>query len=373
MGAVLSTRLGASSSFLVFDIGGTTSRVGLYDSVRRRLTRSASVSSDKARVSGGTTDQQLDQFVACLELLAGQVLRPTDEIGAIVVGFPGPVTTNGVVLSAPTLWPGTDLKPLGLTQQLSRRCWGGTPLWVINDLTAAGYAYASQVHEPFCIVNVSSGVGHKIFVGQRPLLGANARGGEIGHVVVDSRPDAPLCDCGERGHLGAIASGRGVLRRAHERAIADHASFCASTAGRITGGQTAALTNEVIAECFRADDPWIAEVIKPGADHLGWMLALLRSAIGVDDFLLVGGFAQALGQRFCSDVATAMDASTWLLGPSEHRTVKLGNLGDDAGLLGAGHYASQALAWETAGRASKPPALTSIPKARQAVGPKGWQ
>lgn len=181
---------GASSPILVFDIGGTTCRAGLYDPVRECLLRSTALSADEARRPGGTAKQQLARFASCLDALADQVVDRPREIRGVVVGFPGPVTADGIVLAAPTLWPGTDLPPLALGQYLERR-WAGTPVLVINELTAAGFAYALTRRSTFCVVTVSSGVGHKVFVDGRPLLGAGGEGGEIGHVVVDRLATAP--------------------------------------------------------------------------------------------------------------------------------------------------------------------------------------
>ena len=82
---------------------------------------------------------------------------------------------------------------------------------VLNDLAAAGFRYVAEGLSDFAIVTVGSGVGHKVFLGGRPLAGVNGRGGEIGHLRVDFSADALACDCGGFGHVGGLASGRGAV------------------------------------------------------------------------------------------------------------------------------------------------------------------
>src|SRR6185312_8922728 len=114
---------------------------------------------------------------------------------------PGPIAPTGEILAAPTLWPGVPIEPFTLGARLER-AWPGLRVRVLNDVTAVGLAYVAGGRESFCVVTVSSGIGHKVFLDGRPVTGPSGRGGEIGHVVVDPRPEAPECDCGGRGHLG---------------------------------------------------------------------------------------------------------------------------------------------------------------------------
>ena len=48
------------------------------------------------------------------------------------------------------------------------------------------------------------------------IQGAHSCGGECGHVIIDCNDNAPLCGCGQRGHVEAYASATGVIRRAQE-------------------------------------------------------------------------------------------------------------------------------------------------------------
>jgi glucokinase len=256
------------------------------------------------------------------------------RLNAVAVGFPGPVTPAGDALAAPTLWPGEPPGRFALGAALET-LWPGAQVLVLNDLTAAGYAYAAAHGPQFCLVNVSSGIGNKVFIDGEPLVGRRGVGGEIGHVVVDRSPDAPVCDCGVRGDLAALASGRGALRMARQRAQLDPSRYARSQPGERTRGDPGSLTNEILAAGFRAADPWTLEALRPGAAALGSTLALVAAAVGVDRFVLLGGFARALGERYRGEVAAAAASGSSLVPQTWDTNVLLGTLGDDAGLLGA--------------------------------------
>ncbi|TQJ37368.1 ROK family protein, partial [Streptomyces sp. SLBN-115] len=67
----------------------------------------------------------------------------------------------------------------------------------------------------FAVVTVGAGVGCGLVVHGRVVAGAHGVAGEIGHVTVD--PDGPLCHCGNRGCVEAIAADPAILARIRER------------------------------------------------------------------------------------------------------------------------------------------------------------
>ncbi len=304
-------------------------------------------------------------------------LDPRSEIASAVVAFPGPVDKAGRVLAAPTLWgmtAGTAARPAVYPYDLARdleEAWPGVRVTVLNDVTAAGYRYLRAADDEFCIVTISTGIGNKVFAGGRPLTGPLGTGGEIGHLAVqafvdsheasqnaapdarvasppDARPGPALCDCGGRGHLGAIASGRGSEQRARAWAERDpgafHASFLATTMGLTP--QT--VTAEALATAYREADAWAVRVMAEALGALAGVFATTHLAIGIDRFVLVGGFAFGLGPRFCQALARETNARCWK-GDGDEVTVVLGEPDGACALLGGGR-AGAALAREDAAR-----------------------
>jgi glucokinase len=195
---------------------------------------------------------------------------------------------------------------------------------LVNDLTAAGLHLCTTGLADFAVVTVGSGIGHKVFADGRPVVGPRGRGGELGHLVVDRSQAAPRCDCGGRGHLGAIASGRAIV--AAVRSMWSQHGDVSSTAE--VGGA------EVVA-ALRRGDPDVSRIVAARANILGWALAALQTGVGVDSFVLIGGFALAAGEPFRREVARGAADSCWDLGLDWNAAVIVGPDEDAPGLYGA--------------------------------------
>jgi C7-cyclitol 7-kinase len=309
---------------LVFDVGGTRTRAGLFDSQNSKLIASAAISTPNHLILPDSSfDELCNQLLEQMFRLAAD-LCGRQSIGAICVGFAGPVDDCGNILAAPTLWSTRLSRPYPLAKSIASR-WPGAPVTIVNDVTAAGYRYLRSVEEDFCIVTVSSGIGNKVFVNGRPLLGSGRRGGELGHLVVDSSPDAPPCECGGRGHLGAVASGRAALEIARMLA---------------PGHSRMNLTSPDLAAAFRRAEPWAIAAIERAAAPLGWALAAVHASIGMERFVLIGGFALALGEAYRELVARAAAARCWGESRDWQSRVELGWDDDMSGLIGAGIFGS---------------------------------
>jgi predicted NBD/HSP70 family sugar kinase len=155
--------------------------------------------------------------VASFEAYIAEVAAEVAPQDAIVLSFPGPIEKQRIALDAPTVFGNTNGRLPDLPGELRRRT--GREVHLLNDVSAAAWSLSrSTTANRFMVVTVSSGIGSKVFdrAYRSGVLDDPPFAGEIGHYVVDWGPDAPLCDCGGIGHLGAIVSGRGVERAAHQ-------------------------------------------------------------------------------------------------------------------------------------------------------------
>lgn len=304
---------------LVFDIGGTTTRAGIYDPVADCLVRSLCCPTPAERL------------FASLPEIAARLDLPCPH--AVSVAFPGPVDPQGNAFRAPTIWP-SRAGPVPVTRELEV-LWPGAGIFVANDVTAAGMSYRRRTDETYCVVTVSSGIGNKVFVRGRPVVGPGGRGGEIGHLRVDSSPEAPRCDCGAQGHLGALASGRASAWHARRMAARDPEGLARS----VLVGDPEAIDNRRLAAAFRAGDAWAAGLVTAMAAPLGCALAAIHSIVGVERFVVMGGFAEALGPAYLDLLAHAAAPCAWDLGQDWRGMLELGEAQDEAGLIGAGRLA----------------------------------
>lgn len=318
----------------MFDVGGTSLRAGLYDpaadalvAVARR--RTASHWSDPESEPARLIDRLLDD----LQALERDMDAPAPD--AVAMGFPGPLDPEGRALALPTVLGPSSTGPVAIGELMAER-WPRSSVVVVNDVTAAGFALLERPTEDLCVATVSSGVGAKVFVEGKPVVGRGGRGGEIGHLVVDRRADANPCECGGRGHLGAVASGRGVVISARRRAREEPRAFLAST---LDATDAESIDAPSIVAAFRAGDPWMRRLVAEAADPLGAALAGIHCAVGSERIVLVGGFANALGEDYRRLVARAAAESCWDLGLDWDRALELRDMDGRAGLVGAGRYA----------------------------------
>jgi glucokinase len=323
--------------FLVFDIGGSSLRAATYDIRKRRI--EAPVILDmpsKSRIQDRSA--AVADIIAMMKAVAAK-LMPATAPDSVCVGFPGPVDRQGNVHAAPTIWglQHPDVLPL---KGLIAACWPQANIEIVNDVTAAGYYFVDETTRDFLLVTVGSGIGSKLFINGEPHLGPNARGGEIGHLRVDFAADALPCDCGGIGHLGAIASGRGVLRTAVRLANEDAAAFGRSRTHASCGGRPGHLTNEMLIDAFRSGDIWTRNVIVACTRFLGRVLAATHLDLGIERYILIGGFAVALGDEYRKILADAAAASMWQNGFSWFDAIHVAKDDDHPGLNGAGRLLS---------------------------------
>ncbi|MFJ2236292.1 ROK family protein [Streptomyces sp. NPDC087859] len=94
----------------------------------------------------------------------------------------------------------------------------GLPVTVDNDVRALTVAEqwfgAGAGLSDFAVVTVGAGIGCGLVVHGRVVAGAHGVAGEIGHVTVD--PNGPLCHCGNRGCVEAIAGEAAIVRHIQE-------------------------------------------------------------------------------------------------------------------------------------------------------------
>ena len=191
-----------SSPALAIDVGGTKLAAAVVEAGGRMVTW--------AQVP---TPRELDgeQLWRTLESLVDRVL---EEAGRTA---PASLAGVGTGCGGPMDWPAGIVSPLyipawpafPLRARLQER-FGGIPVRVHNDAIclAVGEHWrgAGRGADNVLGIVVSTGVGGGLILDGRVVEGASGNAAHIGHVVVD--PDGgPVCDCGARGCLAAIARG----------------------------------------------------------------------------------------------------------------------------------------------------------------------
>lgn len=288
--------------FIVFDVGGTNIRAGIYRPdtrcVDRIVTRPSTNYVNKKRLNA---EQIVEENLGIIRDIVRSYGLPASP--RVIIGYPGPVDVDGNAIRSPTLLGPLD-REFPIKSRLNKLL-QTTKVEVINDLTAAGYNFVAKGSRDFCVVTVGSGIGNKVFLGGKPVVGRSGYGGEIGHLLFD------IGDEDDRLGLGEYASGRGLNQ---------------------------AVSNGNVVEALERCDPLAEKILESRTTKLGQVLAVLHLAIGLEQFYITGGVVKALGEVYRTMLLDAIRSASWDIGQDWQNMVCIGAENEHEGLAGAGYF-----------------------------------
>jgi predicted NBD/HSP70 family sugar kinase len=218
-------------------------------------------------------------------------LRTLDELGdleisALGVGIPGQIDLDsGDVRTAVNLGIGDDPYPLAALLEGELRC----PVTIENDVRAAALGLFLEGDgsvprpESLTFVNIGTGIAAGVVINGAVVRGSHGMAGEIGHLVMDEK--GPLCRCGQRGCLEAIAAGPAIAKawQNDRGSTAAEGLFAAAASG--TSGA------KVIA----------AEIVRHLATALTWLAATYDT-----EAVVIGGGVSHAGAPFLGALRTEL-------------------------------------------------------------------
>lgn len=321
----------SGAHLLGIDLGGTKILAAVVDAEGQVLGTAKLATKAQAGV-----DAVVERIAEVAESAISDSKVEKGSVVAAGIGAPGPVDVSlGTIYSPPNL-EGWGVVPLG--PNLSKRL--GTPVYVDNDVnvgTLGEYSLgAGQGARDMVGVFVGTGVGGGVVIDGRLRRGFRWGAGEIGHMIMV--PHGPLCGCGQRGCLEAVAS-----RTAIEREV-----MSAISAGRptivgklIADSKKQRLTSGVIAKALQQGDPLMQEVIGQVQYYLGLLVANIVNFIDPEMIVFGGGVVEALGDSFVEPIRKVSRAHFKLQHEAERVRIVPAMLADHAGVLGAAILASQ--------------------------------
>lgn len=244
------------------------------------------------RIERDFADSAPEETMALAAREAHTLLESTLPDGALFlgagVGLPGLVSPTRLALAPNLGW--RDIPHDQLLAPLADL----NPVVVANEADLAAYAVAytrpGVAGGPSTFVYVSGevGVGAGVIVDHRPMSGARAWSGEIGHMCAD--PNGPLCRCGARGCLEAYL---GV------RALAEHVGAPAGSGARAIL-RCAGLVDEAGAKTsgslgVGAEQDCARAVLAEAGAALGRVLSGVINAMDIPHVVLGGAVAELSG------------------------------------------------------------------------------
>jgi glucokinase len=304
------------------DLGGTKILVGVVSADHRILGRAKRNTPAK---EGGPAI--LKAMVDCMNEALQASGVPRGEIAAAGIGSPGPLDVKaGVILFSANL----NVKDFPIGPELSAAL--DRPVIVQNDVRVGGYAEfrlgAGRGFRDMIAAFVGTGIGGCIVQGGEIVTGSTGNAGELGHMVV--KAGGPICGCGAKGCMEALASKTGIQRRIN-KAVRKGAPSVLSEKMARKGGR---LKSGDLAEAVAAKDPIALKAVQRAAYYLGIGLGGLVNVLGPEIVIIGGGVANALGDPWV-DLARTAARSQIITDPAGQIKIERAALGDDAGILGA--------------------------------------
>jgi glucokinase len=292
------------------DVGGTkvlAAVVSHNGSLRARLERPTEVSSEQALLT------MLDGVVE--ELRAGE-----PEVAAIGFGLPSRIDQRRGRAVASVNVPLADVD---FRDRMRER--HGLPVGIDNDANAATIAEwragAARGAQHVVMLTLGTGVGGGLIIDGTPYRGATGSGAELGHIVLEL--DGPPCRCGGRGHLESFATGVAADRVARERLGPESNAHDLVLRGR-------------------AGEPEAVEALAGIGRYVGAAIASFVNALEPELIVIGGGFGEAAGELLLGSAREVLAQDG--LSPGRENVRILGaQLGTDAGVIGAGMLAFEAL------------------------------
>jgi glucokinase len=236
---------------------------------------------------------------------------------------------QGVLLSSVNLLP---LEGINLRQELAAMT--GLPVAVLNDANAAALGEkcygAGRSYSSLLLFTLGTGVGSGLILDGRLWTGSDGVAAEYGHATVE--PLGHLCPCGNRGCLEQYASATALLRMAKVGILDDAASTLATLAPD-------ELDASAIAHAARGGDQLALACFAVVGHYLGIAAATIVNLLNLDAIIIAGGVSASF-DLFADELQEEIRKRAFAL-PAARVKVLKGELGDDAGLLGAA-----AAAWD---------------------------
>ncbi|PZO94752.1 MAG: glucokinase [Streptococcus pyogenes] len=320
-----------SQKLLGIDLGGTSIKFGVLTpegQVQEKWTIETNILEDGRNI--------VPDIVASIKhRLAMYGLTKDDFIG-IGMGSPGAVDrTQKTVTGAYNLnWKKTQEVGSVLEKEL------GITFAIDNDANVAAlgerWVGAGDNKPDVVFMTLGTGVGGGIIADGNLIHGVAGAGGEIGHMVVEP-DDGFQCTCGNIGCLETVASATGVVKVA--RLLAESYAGSSRIKADIDNGE--AVSSKDIFKAAEAGDRFANAVVEKVCRYLGLASANISNILNPDS-VVIGGGVSAAGEFLRSRVETHFMHYSF---PQVRNTtkIKIAELGNDAGIIGAASLALQFL------------------------------
>ena len=273
--------------------------------------------------SGGR-GQVLEAIFASIRGVAEGSGIPMSRVASIGIASAGPLDAGaGIVLEAPNIEDWENVPVAAIVGEEFR-----VPVALQRDANVAALAErqwgGGRGVDDMVYITVSTGVGGGLILNGELYMGAGGTAGEIGHTIIDL--DGPLCYCGRKGCVEAMASGTAIARMARERLVAGQESLLRSL-------DPAEITAKDVKWGATRGDSMCLEIFQEAGTILGVSIGSLANLLSPELVVLGGGVMQS--PDFMMDTIRETAKQIALKRPAEILRIEHAELGREVTLRGA--------------------------------------
>lgn len=310
-----------SKLFIGVDIGGTKISAALVASAGKIISR------QKIAVPKDASSKKILNLIT--ELILKILKEPglsAKNLAGIGCGVPGIVDPQGKIVVTPNI----NLSGFPLANELKKKFKTKVALGNDVNLGVLGEQWLGAGRKVKNLLGLfpGTGVGGAIILNGQMIIGTHGAAAEIGHMIID--PDGPLCSCGNRGCLEALA-GRWAIERDIRQALKQGKKTFIS---KLQKGKLETIKSKLLAEAIRKKDPLILPIMRRASEILGTACVGLRHIFDPDMIIFGGGLIEACGNFILPIVRKKINADPFFSKLSGCPIVA-SKLGDDAVILGA--------------------------------------
>ena len=305
-----------------FDLGGTKMLCQAFDSEFSCLSRNRGRTRGYEGAKSG-----VGRIIKLIAETLKAINLPSEELGGICIGCPGPLDLDeGVIIEAPNLgWKNVQIKTK-LEQEF------GCPAAIMNDVDAGVYGEYrfGAAKGARCVLGVfpGTGIGGGCVYNGEILRGRTGSAMEVGHMQINS--DGPLCGCGRRGCLEAVASRLAISSAVCQAAYRGDAPYLMENYGTDLSN----IRSKALSQSIANGDEVIEEIVCGAARQIGIAVGNLINVLLPDTVVLGGGLVEAMPDLFVNPVRESANQRVM---PAfvDSFDVVAAKLGDDAAIMGA--------------------------------------
>ena len=298
------------------DLGGTTVKLGLFDSEGNVLDKWEIVTRKE-----NNGEKILPDIAKSIQDKAAEKSITKEDILGVGIGVPGPVDSKGTIYKAANLgW-----NVFNVSETLGDLT--GLPVKTGNDANVAAlgemWKGGGKGFNSIVAVTLGTGVGGGVIIEGKLVAGSTGAGGEIGHIHVEDNENIS-CGCGKKGCLEQYASATGIARLANERLAQDDMPSVLRDAEKIDA--------KAVFDAVKEGDRLAVEVAEIFGMYLGKGLAAVAAVVNPEAFVIGGGVSKA------GDVLFEYIEKNYLkyaFHGTRNAKFCLATLGNDAGIYGA--------------------------------------